>query len=69
MREEVRHLGQLAMATPLGQIPCDYLMLMLNVTDYISMIPNLIFRSGLKVDLVAKTWIVVIWTLTVDGVL
>ncbi len=32
-REVVRHLGQLAMATPLEQITCGYLLLMLNVTD------------------------------------
>ncbi len=41
-------------------------MLMLNVTDYISAIPNFILRLELQVELAAKAWFAEHWTLAVN---
>ncbi len=60
MGEEVHHPGQLAIATPLGQITCDYSMLMLNVTDQFSTFPTSCLLSDYMLTKV-KAWFVVNW--------
>ncbi len=61
MHEKVLHLKQLATATPLGQITCGYKVLMLNVANEFSTIPNFMFMLGLQVQLVEKAWLVINW--------